>query len=80
MSKSKKKPKAAEQEDRYEEVIARVCHDDGSLVVEYNMPGRSRNRMEHDEDVSEWTDDQIADAARSMLGMEPDEHVTVIHD
>lgn len=49
----------------YEYVRATVT--DGSLRIEYKIPGLVAGRQSHDEDVSEWTDDEIRDLVGRLL-------------
>ena len=72
---AKKKPKT----DRYEYIKATV-DGEGNLSMEYKLPGVKQGRQSHDEDVSEWTDDEIRICVRQIIGAEPDEDVEVAHD
>lgn len=65
----------SQPEERYEYVKAII--DCGELRWEYKLPDGPVNTMTHDEDVSDYSEDDIKDITRSMLGLEDDEEITV---
>lgn len=59
-------------EEQYEYVKATVT--DGSLVWEYQVEGfPSPGSMSHDEDVSEWSDEDIIDITAMILDVEDEQ-------
>lgn len=57
--------------ERYEYVKAIV--DCGSLRWEYKLVGsHTVAKMDHDEDVEGWTDEQITSLTRAMLDVDED--------
>lgn len=72
---AKKRPKVKE---KYAYVRAIV--DCGSLRWEYQIEGSAvAGHMNHDEDVSDWSQDDVIRCTRSMLSLDQDEKVEVVY-
>ena len=82
MAKKKLKPKKESRkvpkEQGYEYVRA-IRDAEGNLRWEYKMHGNIANRMAHDCDVSEWSDEDVVKLTCSMLDAKPEE-VEVQHE
>lgn len=60
--------------------FCRAIVDCGNLRWEYRHPGaKVEGRMSHDEDVSDFSQEDIIDLTRSMLGLAPEETVEVVY-
>jgi hypothetical protein len=55
-------------DERYEKITANIT--DGDLVWRYKVAGLCHASMAHDEDVSEYTDEEIIDLTCSMLSVD----------
>lgn len=67
----------ADDSDEYE--YARGVVEDGALTIVYKMPGRSEQHMAHDEDVTGWSDRDVARTVRAMLDLDDGFNVEVRH-
>lgn len=61
--------------EHYESIVVRVV--DGDAVVSYNLFGSHKASQRHDEDVSDWSDDDLRRMARDMLCVEDDDPVVI---
>lgn len=70
----------SEKSEQYQFIKATV--DCGELTWEYALEGRSPQRMIHDEDVDDWTDEDIVDLTVDMLSVDPTQRgiIEVIHE
>ncbi len=68
----------AEEKEHYEYVRARICCGELSWEYQIKTPGAPQGRMSHDEDVSDYTDDDIKQLTRDMLDCPDDQEIEVI--
>lgn len=79
---AKKKTTPALNPDHYEYIKA-IVDCEGNLRITYRLNGSMvTGRDSHDEDVSDYTDDQIKIVIRSILSVEKDDpvEISILHD
>lgn len=71
----------AKKKGKAEGPFCKAIVSDGVLRMEYLHPGsKVVGRDSYDEDVSEWTDEEIRKLVRNYLDMKEGEEIQVIHD